>query len=80
LIARILSDTGLAVETVRGSFVGWELPVLLLGVAFVLTQPNVHERWDRFRPTWRSYVTVTASAIGAIAIIGRDSAWLYGAF
>lgn len=80
LIARILGDIGVTVPAVRGDFAGWEIAVLLFGIALVMQQPNVHDRWASFKPDWRTLAATATAAIAAIAIIGRDSAWLYGAF
>jgi D-alanyl-lipoteichoic acid acyltransferase DltB (MBOAT superfamily) len=79
-IAQLLQDVGFSVVARHEHYVGWEIIVLLCGLAFVTTQPNVHERWAQYQPSWRSFAAVTASAVAAVAIIGRDSAWLYGAF
>lgn len=80
LFAAMFGDLGIQFAAVRGSFVGWEIGVLLFGVLFVLTQKNVHQLWENFKPNWQSWGAVTATAIASVAIIGRESAWLYGAF
>lgn len=81
LLATIATDMGLAATAVRGTFSGAELPILLLALYFVKTQPNVHERWwTWFSPSWKTLALASAAGGGAIAIIGRDSAWIYGAF
>jgi D-alanyl-lipoteichoic acid acyltransferase DltB (MBOAT superfamily) len=81
LIAAVLQDMGIQHETTQRVFSGVELPLLLLAIYFVRTQPNVHERWWLwFSPSIKTLALTSAAAMGSIAILGRDSAWIYGAF
>lgn len=80
-ISWIVSDiVGEQVTSVQTFFSGWEIAVFLFVIGLTAARPNIHDMLKQGKFTFKAAALSGVTACVAIAMMGRDSPFIYSAF